>query len=62
MDAIEDIFNIPRLADVFDELVQEDRVHEVLAEIVRWSRIEFNIESPPESLESVVDEDEDTDD
>ena len=58
MDAIEDVFNIPRLVNIFDALADEARIPEVLDEIVRWSRVEFNIEDAPNSSESVVDDDE----
>ena len=62
MDAIEDVYNIPRLLEMFDILAQHGRVAEVLGDIVQWSKIEFNIESPPDSVESIVDEDEEPDD
>ena len=62
MDAIEDVYNIPRLLEIFDMLVQRDRVAEVLGEIIRWSKVEFNIESPLDSVESIVDDDEEEDD
>ena len=62
MDAIEDIINIPQLIAMFDTLARQDRVPEVLDEIVRWSKVEFNIEDALDSSESVVDDDEDADD
>ena len=34
----------------------------MLDEIIRWSKVEFNIEDDLDSSESVADEDEDTDD
>ena len=62
MNAIEDIFNIPRLMEIFDAKTQYGSVPEILDEIVRWSRVEFNIEGTSSLDETVVDEDEDTDD
>jgi len=62
MTAIEDIFNIPKLIGIFNVLVDQGRVSEVLDEIIRWSKVEFNIEDDLDSSESVADEDEDTDD
>ena len=62
MTAIEDIFNIPKLIGIFDVLADQGRVSEVLDEIIRWSKVEFNIEDGLDSAESVADEDEDTDD
>ncbi len=61
MSAIEEIFNIPRLLEVFDTLQKAGKVHDVLEEIIRWSKVEFNHiedEGPPGS---VADEDEDED-
>ena len=62
MTAIEDIFNIPKLIGIFNVLADQGRVSEVLDEIIRWSKVEFNIEDGLDSAESVADEDEDTDD
>ena len=62
MAAIEDIFNISKLIGIFNVLVDQGRVSEVLDEIIRWSKVEFNIEDDLDSSESVADEDEDTDD
>lgn len=62
MTAIEDIFNIPKLIGIFNVLADQDRASEVLDEIIRWSKVEFNIEDDLDSSESVADEDEDTDD
>ena len=62
MTAIEDIFNIPKLIGFFNILADQGRVSEVLDEIIRWSKVEFNIEDDLDSAESVADEDEDTDD
>ena len=62
MTAIEDIFNIPKVVEIFNILANQGRVSEVLDEIIRWSKVEFNIEDGLDSAESVADEDEDADD
>ncbi len=62
MDAIEEVFNSPRLIAILDCLVHQGRITEVLDEIIRWSKVEFNIEDALDSSESVADEDEDADD
>ena len=59
MDAVEEIFNIPRLLEIFNTLAENGCVQEVLSEVVRWSKVEFNIEEPVGSVDSIVDEDED---
>ena len=59
MDAVEEIFNIPRLLEIFDTLAENGRVQEVLSEVIRWSKVEFNIEESVGSVDSIVDEDED---
>ncbi len=62
MAAIEEVFNSPRLIAILDGLVRQGRATEVLDEIIRWSKVEFNIEDDLDSSESVADEDEDTND
>ena len=44
MNAIEDLFNIPRLLEIFESLEQQGKVPEILDEIIQWSRIEFNLD------------------
>ena len=60
--AIEDIFNIPELLNLFERLARQGRTDEVLDEILRWSKVEFNIEDDIGSEASLVDEDEDLED
>ncbi len=43
MAAIEEIFNIPRLLAILDNLARQRRIAEVLDEIIRWSNVEFDI-------------------
>ena len=62
MAAIEEIFNTPRLIAILASLAHQGRVTEVLDEIIRWSKVEFNIEDDLDPAESVADEDEDADD
>ena len=59
MDAVEEIFNIPRLLEIFNTLAENGGVPEVLSEVIRWSKVEFNIEESVGSVDSIVDEDED---
>lgn len=61
MAAIEDIFNIPQLIAISDSLARQGRIVEVLDEIIRWSNVEFDVESVRGSSINVVDEDEDAD-
>lgn len=61
MAAIEDIFNIPQLIAISDNLARQGRIVEVLDEIIRWSNVEFDVESVQGSSINVVDEDEDAD-
>ena len=44
MNAVEDLFNIPRLLEIFESLEQQGKVPEILDEIIRWSRIEFDLD------------------
>ncbi|MCX8496956.1 MAG: hypothetical protein ORN51_12315 [Akkermansiaceae bacterium] len=61
MNAIDEIITIPRLLEIFDALVTKGRTAEVLDEIIRWSKVEFNIDDQGVSVDSVADEDEDAD-
>jgi len=42
MAAIEEIINIPRLLEIFDEVENKGHLKEVLDEIIKWSMVEFN--------------------
>jgi hypothetical protein len=44
MEAVEEIINIPRLVSIFETLVQEGKLSQVMDEIVLQSRVEFNVE------------------
>ena len=60
MVAVEEIINIPSLIDFFDEIVSRGCFRQVLEEIIRWSKIEFNYVSEDDNLPGeVVDDDED---
>lgn len=61
MGAIEELINIPTLLKFLDQLVAEERIPEVLDEIIRWSKVEFNIDDEGVTEDSVADEDEDAD-
>lgn len=41
MECIEEIFNVPRLANIFNTLVEKQKVTPVIEEIVLQSEIEF---------------------
>ena len=57
MAAIEEVINIPILLERFDQIVRAGNVRAVMNEIIRWSRVEFNL--PAEG--TVADEDEEED-
>jgi hypothetical protein len=60
MRSIEEIINIPKLLDIFDKVVLSGKVHNVLDEIIRWSKVEFNyIDGNNEEIGTVVDDEED---
>lgn len=61
MGAIDELINIPTLLKFLDQLVAEERIPEVLDEIIRWSKVEFNIDDEGVTEDSVADEDEDAD-
>ena len=60
MTSIEEVFNIQRLNGIFDALVAQERAHEVLDEIIRWSKVEFNIEESTDAEATVADTDEES--
>ena len=62
MGAIDELINIPRLLEIFDVLVTQERVPEVLDEIIRWSKVEFNIDDEGVTEDSVIEGDEDAED
>jgi hypothetical protein len=51
MGAIEEIINIPILLERFDRVASLGKTHAVLDEIIRWSRVEFNISADEEGEE-----------
>ncbi|MEM4204565.1 MAG: hypothetical protein QXS54_10895 [Candidatus Methanomethylicaceae archaeon] len=54
LEAIEEIINIPLLLSVFESLVQSGKLSDVMAEIIRQSRVEFNYEE--ENDDEIVDD------
>lgn len=44
VEAIEEIINIPLLLSVFESLVQSGKLSDVMVEVIRQSRVEFNYE------------------
>ena len=60
MESIEEIINVPVLLGIFDKVVKAGHVHDVLDEIIRWSKVEFNyMEGNGADAGSVADDDED---
>ena len=44
LDCIEEVINIPALKERFDEVAKENHTHDILDEIVKQSKVEFNYE------------------
>ncbi len=44
MNCIEEIFNIPKLIHVFDIVVEQNNLNDVLQEIILQCKMEFNIQ------------------
>ena len=61
MSAIEDLFNIPRLLEIFESLERRGKVPEILDEIIRWSRVEFNLDDELFRADDLAQADERTD-
>jgi len=59
MGAIEEVFNIPLLLDIFDRCSEQGKTAVILDEIIKWSRLEFNYVDEKTDPNSVADEDED---
>ena len=58
MASIEEIINIPRLVEIFGSVIKVGRVGDVLHEIIKWSKVEFNyFEESDASAGTVVDDD-----
>lgn len=48
MEAVEEVINIPRLVSVFEGLVKNGKLQEIMEEIILQSRVEFNIDEDEE--------------
>ena len=59
MAAIEDIFNTTKLLEIFEDLQKKDKAHDVLKEIILWSKVEFHHVEDKGDAGTVADEDED---
>ena len=44
MDCIEEVINIPTLKERFDKVIMENHTNDVLDEIIKQSKVEFNYE------------------
>lgn len=42
MESIEEVINIPKLIEIFDKSVKKGNLEEILDEIIRQSKVEFN--------------------
>jgi len=56
MDCIEEIVNVPLLLERFQEASENGFLGEILEEIIRQSKVEFNYEDSPEMAEEIADE------
>lgn len=56
MDCIEEVINIPVLRERFQLAVKQGYLTEIMDEVVRQSKVEFNIEEPDEDEEDEEDE------
>lgn len=45
MDCIEEVFNIPKIIECFEESVKRGYLADILEEIIKQSKVEFNLES-----------------
>ncbi len=59
MAAVEEIINVPRLLQIFDGVVASGKIRNVLDEVIRWSKVEFNYMDGDTQAGTVVDADED---
>lgn len=44
MEAVEEVINIPRLVSIFETLLREGKLSQIMDEVVLQSRVEFNVE------------------
>ena len=51
MDCIEEVINIPVFRERFQLAVKQGYLTEIMDEVVRQSKVEFNIEEPDEDEE-----------
>jgi hypothetical protein len=56
MDCIEEIINVPLLLERFQEASENGFLGEILEEIIRQSKVEFNYEDSPELAEEIADD------
>jgi len=50
MDSVEEVINIIKLMERFDEVIEKDKAANVIMEIVLQSRVEFNVESEEQDI------------
>lgn len=61
MKAIEEVINIPILLELFDTVVKNGGVRQVLDEIIRWSKVEFNYMSDDTNTAGMLTDDDEND-
>ena len=49
MNCVEEIINIPALKNRFNETVAEGHLQNILDEVIKQSKVEFNYEEPGDS-------------
>lgn len=50
IDAVEEIINIPRLLEIFDEVLNSGKGHKVVEEIILQSKVEFHVEAEEQDV------------
>jgi hypothetical protein len=55
MEAVEEVINIPRLVSIFNRLVRQGRLSQIMEEIVLQSRVEFNLDDEEDDAELAED-------
>lgn len=50
IESVEEVINIPRLIEIFDQVLKAGRVANVIEEIVLQSRVEFNMEAEEQDI------------
>lgn len=57
MEAVEEVINIPRLVSIFETLLREGKLPQIMDEVVLQSRVEFDVEDEEDEGKSPEDDD-----